>query len=68
MPGRATSIPELSQTYRKPGKFQKILIFCRKFFNFDQKRPISAKSGPTMPKTWRYFFEIQVSGFFGNQF
>ena len=65
MPGRATSIPELSQTYRKPGKFQYIFNFLSKIHQF---WPISAKSGPTMPKTWRYFFEIQVSGFFGNQF
>ena len=38
MPGRATTIPELSQTYRKPGKFQKIPFFYQKFENFDLKR------------------------------
>ena len=68
MPGRATSIPELSQTYRKPGKFQKFFNFLSKILKLGQKRPISAKSGPTTPKTWRYFFEIQVSRFFGYQF
>jgi len=34
MPGRATSIPELSQTYRKPGKFQKIFNFQSKIHQF----------------------------------
>ena len=31
MPGRATTIPELSQTYRKPGKISKFVRFSTIF-------------------------------------
>lgn len=69
MPGRATSIPELSQTYRKPGKFQKFFNFLSKIHQFLTKKDyFQPKQGLRGRKLGVIFSKFKFLVFLGINF
>ena len=54
MPGRATSIPELSQTYRKPGTISNLFFHRNSYKNLSRFQSLLAKKWSILVKLWSF--------------